>query len=193
MTLSSSGLAASAISKRSLHDHWRLFLAEGLILGVLGLIAIAAPLFAGLAAAVLFGWLLLLAGIAGLVFTLRTRGAPGFVWSLLSAIIAAVAGAALLWNPVAGLVTLTYVLTAYFVIDGLFMIVFALSHRRDLSARWEWILVNGLVDLFLAGVIIAGLPGTLLWAFGLLIGIDLVFGGITLAAVAVAARKAALA
>jgi uncharacterized membrane protein HdeD (DUF308 family) len=175
---------------RSMHGHWRLFLTEGFLLGVLGLAAVVAPFLAGLVAAAFFGWLFLISGLVGLVFTLRAREAPGFAWSLLSAILALVAGAVLLWSPLAGLATLTVVLTAFFVVDGIFMIVLALTHRRALSARWGWLLANGLIDLFLAGVIIAGLPGTLLWAFGLVVGIDLVFGGATLVNMALAARKA---
>jgi uncharacterized membrane protein HdeD (DUF308 family) len=103
--------------------------------------------------------------------------------------VATIAGAALLWSPVAGLVTLTYVLSAFFIIDGVFMIALALSHRRELSAKWEWILVNGVIDLFFAGVVVSGLPGTFLWAFGLLVGIDMMFGGAALAAMALGGRK----
>ncbi len=176
---------------RSLHDHWRLFLAEGLVLSLLGLCAIVAPLIAGLAATVFFGWIFLMTGLAGLLFTFTTRGVPGFAWSFLSALIAVVAGGVLLWNPLAGLVTLTYVLVAFFLVDGAFMIMLALAYRRELSARWEWLLVNGLVDLVLAVVILTGLPGSLLWAFGLLIGVDMLFGGGTLAALALGARRTA--
>jgi uncharacterized membrane protein HdeD (DUF308 family) len=175
-----------------MHDHWRLFLIEGIVLGLLGLAAILAPIFAGLATTVFFGWLFLIAGVAGLIITFKTRSAPGFIWSLLSAIVAVIAGAILLWNPLAGLVILTYVLTAFFIIDGLFMIALALRHRRELSAKWEWMLVNGVIDLFLAGVVVCGLPGTLLWAFGLLVGIDMMFAGGALTAMALAARKTAL-
>jgi uncharacterized membrane protein HdeD (DUF308 family) len=191
ITQPSMGLGGSPLSARSIHDHWRLYLAEGLILGVLGLAAFVAPLLAGLAVTLLFGWLLMIAGLIGLSISFRSRRAPGFLWALLSAIVALFAGMALLFSPVAGLLTLTYVLTAFFVIDGLFMIVLALTHRRELSARWEWMLANGIIDLILAGVIIAGLPGALLWAFGLLLGIDLMFGGATLTAMAIAARRPA--
>jgi len=179
---------ASADLTKSMHAHWRLFLSEGIILGVLGLGAVFAPLIAGLAATVLLGWLFVAAGLAGLIITLRTRGAPGFVWAVLSATLALLAGAALVWSPLAGLATLTFVLTAYFAIDGVFMIVLSLSHRRELSAKWEWMLINGVIDLFLAGMIILGLPGTLVWAFGLIVGFDLLFGGATLASMALGAR-----
>lgn len=175
--------------RRSIRAHANLFLAEGILLGLLGLGAVILPLVAGLAATFLLGWLLLAAGLAGLFFTMRAREAPGFAWSLLSALAATGAGAVLLWNPVQGLATLTLVLTAFFIIDGAAMIFFAIDHRRELSGRWEWLLINGLIDLILAAIIISGLPGSIAWALGVLLGVDLLFGGAALIAMALEARK----
>src|SRR5215469_16065480 len=104
--------------RKAMHDHWSLFLVEGIILTVLGLAAIIVPPLGGLFVTVFLGWLFLIAGIVGLIATLRARQAPGFGWSLLSAIAAVIAGAVLLWNPLQGLVTLTLVLTAFFIVDG---------------------------------------------------------------------------
>ena len=185
------GRHPSAAATQSVHDYWGLFLAEGIAVSIVGLAAIIVPPIAGLFATVVLGWLLLVAGVVSLVATLRARGAPGFAWSLLSAIAAVVAGGLLLWNPLQGLVTLTCVLTAFFIVDGILVIVLAIAHRRELTEKWEWMLVNGVIDLILAGIIIFGFPGTLVWAFGLLVGIDLMFGGAALIAVALEARKAA--
>jgi len=179
----------SAALTKSIHDHWRLFLAEGIVLSVLGLAAIVVPPIAGLVATLFLGWLFLIAGVVGLVATLRARQAPGFGWSLLSALVAVIAGAVLLWNPLQGLVTLTYVLIAFFIVDGILVIGLAIAHRRQLSGKWEWMMVNGVIDLILAGIVISGLPGTLVWALGLLVGIDMVFGGASLIAMALEARK----
>ncbi len=187
--LSSANSKISTALAKSMHDHWGVFLAEGIILVLLGMAAMIVPIIAGLAATVFLGWLFLIAGILGLVATFRARQAPGFGWSLASAIAAVVAGGLLLWNPLQGLVTLTFVLTAFFIVDGIFIIILAITHRRELSGKWEWMLVNGIIDLILAGVIISGLPGTLAWALGLLVGIDLIFGGAALIAMAMDARK----
>ena len=100
------------------------------------------------------------------------------------------AGIVLLWNPWQGLATLTYVLVAFFLIDGILVIVLALEHRRELSGRWEWMMIGGVMDLVLALIIISGLPGSLAWALGLLVGIDLVWGGMSLIAMALSARDA---
>jgi len=181
----------SAAVKRSMHDHWGLFLAEGIAVSALGVAAIIVPPIAGLFATVVLGWLFLIAGIVGLFATLRARKVPGFRWSLLSALVAIIAGGLLLWNPLQGLVTLTYVLTAFFITDGILIIILAIVHRRELSGKWEWMMVNGVMDLIIAGIIIAGFPATLVWAFGLLVGIDMLFGGASLIAMALEARKAA--
>ena len=178
---------------RALHDHWGLFLAEGIILVILGLIAIVIPPLATLATTILIGWLLVISGIAGLIMTFRGRHAPGFWWALVSAVIALVAGALLLWQPLVGVLSLTFVLIAFFLIDGVLSIFLAIEHRRELVGRWSWILVSGIVDLIIAGIIWAGLPGTAAWALGLLVGIDLVFGGAALIMVALAARRGAAA
>jgi uncharacterized membrane protein HdeD (DUF308 family) len=181
--------ALSTILARALHDHWGWFLAEGIALTVLGLGAMILPTVAGVVATIALGWLLLMAGLVGLIATFNTRQAPGFAFSLLSALLALFVGAVLVWNPLGGVVTLTFVLTAYFIIDGILMIFLAIDHRRQLSGRWEWMLVNGIIDLILATIIIAGMPGTLVWVLGLMIGIDMLFGGGSLIAMALEARK----
>jgi uncharacterized membrane protein HdeD (DUF308 family) len=180
----------AAALKKSLGEHWRLFLAEGVVLVVLGLAAIVIPPVAGLATTIIIGWLFLIGGAVGLVATFGAHRAPGFGWSLFSAIAALLAGIVLLWNPWQGLATLTYVLIAFFLIDGILIIVLALQHRRELTGRWEWMMIGGIMDLVLALIIISGLPGTLAWALGLLVGIDLVWGGMSLIAMALTARNA---
>jgi uncharacterized membrane protein HdeD (DUF308 family) len=179
---------AAALGK-TLHEHWGLFLAEGIILLLLGIIAIIVPPLASLAVTILIGWLFLISGIAGLVMTFMAKHAPGFWWSLLSAVIAIVAGGVLLWSPVQGVLSLTFILIAFFLIDGVLSIVLSIEHRRQLAGRWVWILLSGIVDLVIAGIIYAGLPGTAAWAIGLLVGIDLVFAGVALIMVALAARR----
>src|SRR5579863_2526088 len=121
-----------AAFRRSLHEHWRAFLVEGVILTVLGLAAIVLPPYAGLATALVLGWLFLIGGVVGLIATFNQKNAPGFWWALISAAIAVLAGGVLLSNPAAGVATLTYVLIAFFVIDGALIIVMAFEHRREL-------------------------------------------------------------
>ena len=173
----------------SLNAHWRLFLAEGIILFILGLLAIIVPPIATIAVEVLVGWLLLMSGIVGLVATIRMRGAPGFGWSLVSAILGIVAGVVLLAWPLSGALSLTMILTGFLVLEGVISIFYALEHRRELSGRWGVMVFSGIVDLLLAGIIFAGLPGTAAWAIGLLVGVNLVFGGSAMIAMALHARE----
>lgn len=172
----------------SVHAHWRLFLTEGVVLLVLGILAIVVPLVATIAVTVLIGWLLLMSGIVGLIATFRSRGAPGFSWSLISALIGIAAGIVLLGWPLSGALSLTMILTVFLVLEGVVSILYALEHRRELSGRWGVMLFSGVIDLFLAGIIFEGLPGTAAWAIGLLVGINLVFGGSALIAMALHAR-----
>src|SRR5712672_659990 len=134
----------------SLHEHWRLFLVEGIILVILGLAAIVIPPIATLAVELLFGWLFLISGIAGLITTFLMREAPGFWWALVSAILGIAAGIVLLLWPLSGIVTLTLVLIVFFTIEGVASIMFALEHKGELSGRWGWMLASGIIDLILA-------------------------------------------
>lgn len=174
----------------SLRSHWKLFLIEGIVLVILGLAAVMLPLVATLAIAILVGWVFLLSGIIGLAATFRMRHAPGFWWSLLSGIIGIAAGIVLLRWPLSGALSLTLVLTIFLVLEGVVSIMFALEHKRELSGRWGMMLLSGLVDLLLAGIIFAGLPGAAAWAIGLLVGINMIFGGSALIAMALHARDA---
>jgi uncharacterized membrane protein HdeD (DUF308 family) len=173
----------------AVREHWKAFLIEGIVLVVLGLAAMIVPPLASLAVTIFLGWMFLISGIVGLAMTFWARQMPGFWWSLISAALAVVAGLILLARPVQGTLTLTIVVGAYFLAEGVATIMYALEHRRELSQRWQWLLVAGIMDLLIAAVIITGLPGSALWAVGLLVGINLLFGGATLIGVALAARN----
>ena len=178
--------------RAAVREHWKAFLIEGILLAVLGLAAMIVPPLAGLAVTIFLGWMFLVSGIAGLVITIWARAMPGFWWSLVSAALAVLAGGILLARPLQGLFTLTVVVGVYFVAEGVATIMYALEHRRELSGRSSWLLIAGLMDILIAFFIIAGLPGSAEWAIGLLVGINLLFGGATLIGMALAARNAAL-
>jgi len=114
---------------------------------------------------------------------------PGFWWSLISAALAVLAGMILLARPAQGVLTLTIVLGAYFLAEGVATIMYALAHRRELTGRWSWLVISGLVDIVISFLVITGLPSSAEWAIGILVGINLVFGGATLIGLAIAARN----
>ena len=189
MTMSQDISELQSKMRAAVREHWKAFLVEGILLVILGLVAIIVPPLASLAVTIFLGWLFLISGIAGLVLTFWARQMPGFWWSLVSAALAIAAGIILLARPVQGTLTLTIVVGAYFLAEGIATIMYALEHRRELSQRWSWLLVAGLMDILIAIIIVAGLPGSALWAIGLLVGINLLFGGASLIGMALAARN----
>ena len=175
----------------ALHDVWWFLLIEGIILVLLGVAAIIVPAVATLAVEIIVGWLFFISGVVGLIMTFMMRHAPGFWWSLFSGVLAIVAGAVLIGWPVSGVLSLTLLLIAFFILEGIATIMYALDHKRELSGRWGWVLASGIVDLAIAAIIFAGLPGTAAWAIGLLVGINMLCGGAALIGLAVHARHAA--
>jgi uncharacterized membrane protein HdeD (DUF308 family) len=173
---------------RTIREHSTFFLVEGIILLVLGALAILLPPFATLAITIIFGWIFLISGLMGWITTLGARGVPGFWWSLLSSVLATAAGLILLLQPSRGAVSFTAMFVIFFIIEGFATIAYAFEHRRELAGRWEWMLVSGIVDLVLAVIILAGLPGTAIWALGILVGVNLIFGGAALIAIGMHAR-----
>jgi uncharacterized membrane protein HdeD (DUF308 family) len=181
---------ASALAG-AIRRHWGLFLAEGIALLILGTLAVLAPTLASLAATVFFGWILLLSGVVGLIATFRARQVAGFWWSLVSAVVGIVAGLLLLAWPGPGVLSLTAVLIAFLFAEGIITILYAFEHRSALSGHWGWMLASGILDVCLGALLFAGFPGTAVWALGLLLGINLLFGGWALVLMALHARAAA--
>jgi len=172
----------------AIHKHWVLFLVEGIILVLLGAAAIILPVIATLAFTLLIGWLFLLSGAVGLVTTFWMRNAPGFWWSLISGVVGIAAGIVLIRWPISGTISLTLVLIAFFIVEGIVTLMYAIEHRARLSGRWGWMLASGIIDVTLAVLLILGLPGAALWALGLILGINLIFGGWALIFMALHAR-----
>ena len=173
----------------TMREHWMMFLVEGIVLLALGFLAILIPPLATLGVTILFGWLFLVSGVMGLIATFWARQAPGFWWSLVSAVLGIGAGLVLLVSPGSGALSLTLILIVFFVIEGVASVMYALDHRQQLTDSWGWMLVSGIIDLSLAAMVFAGLPGSAAWAIGLLVGINMIFGGSALIAMALAARK----
>lgn len=172
----------------SSRHRWVVQLIEGIILILLGFVAVFVPFGLGIA---LFAWLFLIGGATGLITTLVTRHAPGFWWSLLSAVLAIGVGAAIFAMPELAIVGFPLLLMTFLVLEGLVTIMLALEHWRELTGRWGWMLASGVVDLFLAAFIMIGWPATSPWALGLILAVNLIFGGGAMIGMALAARERA--
>lgn len=171
----------------AIQAHWKLFLIQGIVMMILGLIAIAVPNVATLAIAIFVGWLFLIGGTVRVLSVWRARSAPGFAWSLVTALLAIVLGLILVLNPLEGVLTLTMVLIVLFIVEGVAAILIALEFRRHIR-QWGWTLFNGIVDLVLAYLIFQGWPSTAAWAIGLLVGINMLFLGLSLTMTALSGR-----
>jgi uncharacterized membrane protein HdeD (DUF308 family) len=161
------------------------------VLVVLGIGAMLLPVISSVAIAVVLGWLFLVGGIVGLVMSIMARHAPGFSWSLLSAIVTIAAGGLLIGWPLGAVISVTLVMAVFLAADGIFSILFAVEHRRQMSGQWGWLFVNGLLDLLIAGWVAWAFPSSAFWILGVIVGIDLLFGGFGLVAMAMAARRRA--
>jgi uncharacterized membrane protein HdeD (DUF308 family) len=153
---------------------WSISMGGLLILG--GLIAIVLPFFAGIAASAFFGWLLMVASIAHLVYAWSERGAGAVLWQILIGVAYLITALYMLVFPVAGVVTLTLVLAFYILIAGIFELAVFFRLRGLRGAAW--FLVDGLVSFLLAGLIFFHWPSSSLWAIGTLVGISLLLSGI---------------
>jgi uncharacterized membrane protein HdeD (DUF308 family) len=169
--------------------HWHLFLAQGIIMTVLGVLAVVWPQFSTVAVDVYVGWLFLLSGAVGLITMFFAPSASTFFWSLFTAALSLFVGILLLWHPIEGVISLTLVLIAFFVAEGIFQIAASLSYREAFPESWAWMLASGIADLILAGLIISGWPGTATWALGLIVGVNLISSGIAITMVAVTGRR----
>lgn len=150
---------------------------QGILLIVLGALAIAFPLFGTIVVEQLFAALLLIAGGYALAASLGRKGSSiaARVVSGLWAVLTLVTGLLLLFKIGAGILTLTILLAAYFAAQGIVTVIAAF---RFSGTGTMWLmLLSGIVSLVLAWMIFSGFPGSATWLLGLLFGINLIFTG----------------
>jgi uncharacterized membrane protein HdeD (DUF308 family) len=180
--------ARVAETKQLITDKWGWFLALGIVLILAGLAAIAFPFLSSIAAKVVLGWLFLIGGVMMIVHAFQAPGWGGFLWELLIGILYVVVGGYLAFFPLAGLLTLTIVIAALFIAEGVFEAIMAFRVRPH--EGWVWLLLSGIAALAVGVVIAMGLPESAIWALGLLVGINLLFSGWSYVFLALAGRRA---
>jgi uncharacterized membrane protein HdeD (DUF308 family) len=164
----------AADERAHLRRAWWIIFALGLVSVVVGLLAISSTFVATLASVVVFGVLLLVAGVSELIHMVMVRNWSGAALHLLTAALYLLVGLFMLEDPVRAAAVLTLLLAASFIVGGLLRIIVSLGDRPP---AWPWVVLHGVIDLVLAGLILSGWPGSSLWAIGLLLGIDLLFHG----------------
>ncbi len=159
------------------------FLALGLLLVGLGFLAILADFATTLATVLLFGVLLLVAGVVQIVHALSNARWGGFAGHLLGGILYAVIGGTIVFDPVAGAIGLTFLLAIFFVAGGIFKVLLGVQ------AESGWSAFGGLIDFLLGFLIWVGWPKTAIWVIGLFVGIELLLAGLNLILLASAANR----
>jgi uncharacterized membrane protein HdeD (DUF308 family) len=162
-------------------------IALSVLMIVAGILAIIVPPAAGVAVVFLVAWLLVLSGGAHLVFAWHTRTTGGMIWELLLGIVYVFAGAYVLRHPVAGLASLTLFLAIYLFAEGVLELI--LGFRLRPMAGSSWLVFDGIITLILAVMIWRTWPSSTEWVIGTLVGISMLFSGVTRLMLCMAARR----
>ncbi len=162
--------------------------AMSVLIIVAGIIAIVVPPAAGIAATILIGWLLVFAGAAHFAFGWYTRKMGGLVWGILLGLAYLFAGIYILFHPVAGLAVLTLALGAYLFAEAI--LEFALAWKLRPIGGSGWLFFDGVVTLIFSIVIWRTWPSSSAWVIGTLVGVSMVFSGVSRLGVLAAARRA---
>jgi uncharacterized membrane protein HdeD (DUF308 family) len=163
-------------------------IAFAILIILAGIIAIAIPFASGIAIAIVIGWLLVISGVFHLADAFHAKGAGAVLWRALIGLVFIIGGIDIAFFPLRGLFTLTFVLGIILLVQGVISIVSFFGHRRMHGAGW--ILFNGVVSILLGGLIWYDGPGAAVWIIGTLVGIHLIFNGITRLMIWSAVRKA---
>jgi len=163
---------------------WVLFV--GILLLLIGAAAAASPFITTITSVVVFGWLLIFAGIAQLVFSFSYRTTSNFLMHIFTSILTVLIGVLIIANPEVTAITVTLLLAAFFLAAGISRIISALSLRFP---QWGWILFGGMLSVVLGALILLHWPSSALWVIGLFIGIELIFTGWTFILAAFVLKK----
>jgi len=161
----------------------------GVALICLGILAIGSPMVAAVAVNTLIAWLIMIAGIVHLAVALHTREAGSMIWRLLVGLAYLAFGIYVIAHPALGVASLTLVLASLFLVEGIFNIF--LFFRIRASQRSSWVLLDGVVTLLLGAMIYMQWPSSSAWAIGTLVGVSLIFSGVTRVMLALTVRRAA--
>ena len=159
---------------------------SGILMVVLGIIAVAVPTISSMVVELIVGWLLLLAGIVLFFASFAIRGTNPFLSAILSSVLMAAAGLYLVVFPESGLLVLTVIAATAIIAAGIAQLILTLKVRPQ--PGWVWLLISAVLSLLVGGLILAGLPESSRYVLGLFLGIDFISTG---AAFVMIARAAA--
>jgi uncharacterized membrane protein HdeD (DUF308 family) len=178
---------AVAAAKQTVADNWGWFLALGIVLVVAGIAAIMFPLVSTIAAKIALGWIFLAAGVVMIIHAFSIQKWGGFLMELLLGVLYLFAGGWLAFFPFTGIVTLTILLAALFLAEGVVEVIMGFRVRPH--EGWGWLVFSGLIAVAVGLLIAAELPSSAVWAIGLLVGVNLLSTGISFIVVALAGKR----
>ncbi|MDZ8225740.1 HdeD family acid-resistance protein [Nostoc sp. ChiVER01] len=162
-------------------------LISGVILSILGVIAIAAPSLSTLFAETWIAVILIFAGFTKLVYATQTRHQGGFLWKLLLSGLYIATGIMLFVYPSTGILTLTLLLGSFLLAEGTFELILAFKLRPQ--ENWTWILGDGIITLVLGAMIWFQWPFNAPWLLGTLVGVSIIFTGVSRVMLSLNARS----
>lgn len=169
-------------------EHWGWFLGLGIVFLLAGLAAIAFPLLSTIAAKIALGWIFMMSGLVAMLHSFRITAWGGFLLNLILGALYIFVGAYLAFFPFTGIVTLTLLLAALFLAEGLLQV--AMAWRVRPHEGWGWLFLSGCVAIAAGALIALDLPGSATWALGLLVGINLLSTGLGFVGLGLAGRRA---
>jgi len=152
-------------------------IAVGILLILAGMFAIGFPFVSSIAATLMVGWVLIFVGVVEVIHAFSARRWRGALWYGLVGIVFVIGGAMLLMAPVAGTFSLTALLAAILIVEGIIEVIGAFVMRDRTS--WGWVLASGIVALVAGLAIATQLPTSALWVLGFLVGLNLIFSGLS--------------
>ena len=159
----------------------------GVLLILFGMLAVGSPFLAAVAVNVVIAWLIVLAGVVHLTLAFSAHGAGSVIWKLLVGVAYLAFGVYLIMHPVLAVASLTLVLASLFLIEGILDIVLFFKMRPMHGS--SWVLIDGIITLLLGLMIYAQWPTSSVWAIGTLVGISMIFSGISRVMLSLAVRK----
>ncbi len=175
------------LSQKELRAHWKSILFEGVLFVILGVFALSIPTLFSIAFELVVGWLFLLGGAIQLYRSIQSNKAPGFWWSILSALLAMVFGIILVFNPLQGLIALTMIIAIYFMVEGIVKIFFFFFLQE--FATGIFFLINGILSIVISVIVFSGWPFSATWFIGVLMGVYLIMSGLAFIMISTKARQ----
>ncbi|WP_439026521.1 HdeD family acid-resistance protein [Haloarchaeobius sp. DT45] len=160
----------------------------GVVLAILGFLAMVFPVFTSLSLSVVFGAALVVGAFVQIAHAFSAKKWTGFLWQTILAVVYGVAGILVLANPALGMTSLTLLLIAYFFASGVVQLAMGLKLRGQ--PNWAWLLVSGGLGILVGVLLFLELPSSAAWAVGLLFGANLLVSGISMIMMAMGAKKA---